>query len=160
VWAYFAQFFGESSVAAWSRAYADTADWQVHELWAGSAGRPFLDCFILLERLHREVAGPVIGAHDRPVPALPALHIERPHAVLAHIGESIGSIGSLLRLVALDAGQCAGCPSTNRPHHCGIIASRSGMSSKMASPPLAALDQRQNWTKSERLSRWGPGQLR
>jgi hypothetical protein len=36
---------------------------------------------------HRHVIRPRIGAHDRPVVALPARHVERPHAVLAHVAE-------------------------------------------------------------------------
>jgi hypothetical protein len=39
------------------------------------------------ERRHRHVIGPRVSAQDRPVVALPTRHVERPHAVRAHIAE-------------------------------------------------------------------------
>ena len=39
------------------------------------------------ERWHWHVIGPRVGAQDRPVVALPAAHVERPHAVGAHVAE-------------------------------------------------------------------------
>jgi hypothetical protein len=39
------------------------------------------------ERWHWHVIGPRVGAQDRPVVALPACHVERTHAVGAHVAE-------------------------------------------------------------------------
>jgi hypothetical protein len=36
------------------------------------------------------VVGPRVRAHDRPVVAYPAAHVERPHAVGAHVAECHG----------------------------------------------------------------------
>jgi hypothetical protein len=36
---------------------------------------------------HRHVIAPAIGAHVRPVVALPARHVERAHAVGTHVAE-------------------------------------------------------------------------
>jgi hypothetical protein len=44
-----------------------------------SAARP--------ECRYRHIIGPRIGTQDRPVVALPARHVERPHAVGAHVAE-------------------------------------------------------------------------
>src|SRR5271163_2458660 len=48
------------------------------------------------ERGHRHVTREMVDVHDHFVSALATLHGERPHAVLAHVGE-----GSLKRLVAI-----------------------------------------------------------
>jgi hypothetical protein len=39
------------------------------------------------ERWHWHVIGPRVRAQDRPVVALPAAHVERPHAVGAHVAQ-------------------------------------------------------------------------
>jgi hypothetical protein len=43
--------------------------------------------------LIRPVIGPRIGAQDRPVVAQPAAHVERPHAVGAHVAQGHGRPG-------------------------------------------------------------------
>jgi hypothetical protein len=50
---------------------------------------------------HWHVIGPRVRDQDRPMVALPARHIERPHAVGAHVADVIGSIGWLMRLAAI-----------------------------------------------------------
>jgi hypothetical protein len=41
-------------------------------------------------RRHGHVIRPPVRAHDRPVVAYPAAHVERPHAVGAHVAERHG----------------------------------------------------------------------
>jgi hypothetical protein len=43
----------------------------------------------------------MVDIHDRLVTTLAALNRERPHAVLAHVGEVHGSIGSVKRAAAI-----------------------------------------------------------
>jgi hypothetical protein len=78
------------------------------------------------ERPHRHVIWPRIGAQDRPVVALPAAHVERPHAVGAHVAEGHRRPGLRSGLVAHAGGgysrqQCHGKFRPVRPdaRHCG-----------------------------------------
>jgi hypothetical protein len=46
------------------------------------------------KRWHWHVIGPRVRAHDRPLVALPARHVERPHTVGAHVAEDHGFPGA------------------------------------------------------------------
>jgi hypothetical protein len=67
-----------------------------------------------LERLYCEVAWQMVDVHDRPVAALPPLHIERANAVLAHVGE----VHRLDRIIGAGAAIAIKFP---RASHCRAV---------------------------------------